>query len=374
MIFHHPLPVRPGGTSGSSVRPYRMLEAFRAVGYEVEGVVGFGPERARAIARVREQLRKGRRFDFAYAESSTMPTPLTDPHHVPVRPWMDYAFFRDLARHGVPLGVFYRDVYWRFDHYRREVPWHKRAVSVPFYRHEWQQYRRSVRHLFLPSLEMLTALPTPWPLSRVSALPPGWTGPAAESQWTAGDDTLPLFYVGGVAPPTYDLRPMVDTVARSNGIRLTLCCRPDEWRKHAREYPNVDADRVRVVHAHGEALKPLYDGAAAFLLFRRPDGYLDFAVPVKLFEALGHGLPVITSAGTGAARFVEEEGIGWVVRDEVELQALFARLRERPEDLERVRANVRTVRERHTWEARTRTVADVLAGHRGDRGEKSSSG
>jgi glycosyltransferase involved in cell wall biosynthesis len=153
---------------------------------------------------------------------------------------------------------------------------------------------------------------------------------------------------------------MVNAVNRSEGVRLTLCCRPKEWLQVAPEYPDVSGDRVRIVHAHGEALDPLYADAAAFLLFWRPNAYLDFAVPVKMFEALGRGLPIITSEDTEAARFIEEEGIGWVVKNEKELQVLFARLRDRPEEILDMRAHVLAVRERHTWQARARTVAEVL--------------
>ena len=35
MIFHHPLPINSNGKSGSQVRPYKMVEAFKNMGYKV---------------------------------------------------------------------------------------------------------------------------------------------------------------------------------------------------------------------------------------------------------------------------------------------------------------------------------------------------
>ena len=61
---------------------------------------------------------------------------------------------------------------------------------------------------------------------------------------------------------------------------------------------------VQVVHRSGAELEQLYDNADACVLFVQPDPYREFAAPVKLFEYLGHGKPVIASAGTLAAQVV----------------------------------------------------------------------
>jgi len=90
--------------------------------------------------------------------------------------------------------------------------------------------------------------------------------------------------------------------------------------------------------------------------------YLDFASPVKVFEALGYGVPIITVAGTEAGRFVEQEGIGWAVADKTELRRLIERLRDNPSELLRIRQAVQAVRWRHTWVARAQEVARVLEG------------
>lgn len=365
IVFHHPLPIVPEGASGSQVRPYRMLHAFRDLGYDVRVVAGTAAQRRRAIASVDAELRKGTRFAFAYGESSTMPTALTEPHHLPVRPFMDFAFFRRLRGAGTPVGLFYRDVHWRFDEYRRRVPWYKRAAAVTFYNYEWQLYRQSLDHLFLPSLRMAQALPSVWPEQRLSALPPGCelTEESATTDSSLAGK-LRLLYVGGVTPPHYDLKPMIDVVARTPGITLTLCCRAEEWTLASSYYGTVPGECVEVVHAMGRFLDAHYAAADAFLLYWRPDEYLDFAMPVKVLEAIGHRLPVITTAGTEAARFIEQEGVGWVVATDAELESLLSRLRTDRRPLAEKRAALKASRERNSWQARARCVAEILAPYR----------
>lgn len=41
-IFHVPNKIEETGISGSQVHPPKMLEAFRALGYEVDVVMGYG--------------------------------------------------------------------------------------------------------------------------------------------------------------------------------------------------------------------------------------------------------------------------------------------------------------------------------------------
>lgn len=363
MVFHHPLPLAHKPQAGSEVRPIRMVEAFKKLGFTVELVTGYARERRAAIRRIQRQVREGRRFDFVYSESTSMPTAMTEPHHLPLHPLLDFGFLNWMRRHGVATGWFYRDVYWRFDLYRQAVPLAKRLPAVAFYWYEWLQARRSVDHLFLPSVEMIRVLPRGWPEHKVSALPPGCEIFDGERRDARTDPTrLEVLYVGGIRPPLYDLTPLVDAVHRAGHARLTLVCRPDEWRALAGYYDRGNAHELRVVHAGGTELHSLYAQADVFAIVRKTHAYLEFAMPVKLFEALGHGVPVVTTGGTAVARFVAGEKIGWVVTDERELVNLFDSLVVNRDALVAMRERVRRVRHRHTWTDRARQVAATLTG------------
>jgi glycosyltransferase involved in cell wall biosynthesis len=359
-IFHHPFPIRPDGRSGSGVRPYRMRQAFRDTGYDVLDVSGDGRTRAAAAREALRRVRDGERFDFVYSETHTLPTLLTEAHHVPTHPNLDHGLFSALRRAGVPIGLFYRDLHWRFEQYRHASTQH-RLVAPPLYRYDWWRYRRSVDVLFLPSMEMAAHLPSPWPADRIVPLPPGVQivdDTPSLSQPSEGATPLRLFYVGGVTAPLYDLRPLFDMLGSTPAASLTLCCREDEWRRQRAGYtvpPNV-----HVVHAAGAELLPLYREADAFAILWRQNPYLSFAMPVKLFEALGHGLPVITTPGTAVSAFVRERGVGWLVDTAGSFVELASRLARDPGMLSSMRDQVRSVAQTETWEARARTVASHL--------------
>lgn len=362
VVFHHPGPVTPNGRAGSQVRPWQLLQAFREEEYEVMAVVGYGTERRRQIKTVLRALRGGRKASFVYSESRSIPTLLTETHRLPFFPAMDFQFLRAMRKAGVPVGLFYRDVFWRFHMYRTMLPLLGRALTIPLYHYDWWWYRHSVDHMFLPSFGMATHLPTPWPMDRLSALPPGTSLPDAMGEIVPPRRGRPLtmLYIGGTRPPSYDLKPLFAAVAAARNVELILCCRPDEWEGIRTYYVDSMSDRVLIVHRLGEELQELYARADIFSLLRSPHEYLDFAVPVKLFESIGHGLPILTLSGTEAARMVDEYNLGWVVSGLEEATLLLQRLQSNPSLLEEKRASVARARREHTWVARVREVAKHL--------------
>lgn len=363
MIFHHPLPLPVESTSGSRVRPLHLLAAFQELGYAVTVVAGNGTERYAAIQTIRDAVTKGERFAFLYAEPPNAPLLWLNrqqPHR-----FQEYSFWRWCRAQGIPVGLFYRDVHWRFAQFKVVTAWRKRAVLRPLYWVDWLSYYGCVDHLFLPSLAMAAHLPTRWPATRLSALPPGCiSAPLPADKAATAGAPLKLFYVGGIQPPLYDLRPMFAAVAALSGVQLTVCCRLEEWAAARADYGPFDATKIQIIHAHGEALAAYYTDADLFGLFWQPSAYLDFAMPVKVFEALGYGVPLVTTAGTETARFVASEGIGWVVDSQEALCTLLVRLRDERALVTAKQRQLAVVRQRHTWQARAQTVAEQLTAYR----------
>jgi len=377
IIFHHVHQLCLDGATGSQVRPARMLNGFRQLGFSVEVIAGDGHQRAEAIRRIKQQVVKGRNFSFLYAESSTSPSLLAEPNYLPVHPFLDFGFFYWLRRRGIPVGLFYRDVYWRFPFYRKKVARWKNAITIPLYWYDWFQYARHIDTLFLPSLEMADYLPTAWPKDRMAALPPGGdtTRNLRECETLSGvvssrKEKLRLFYVGSIDPTTaYDLSPLLESVNMSDDACLCLCCPEVQWQQYKSFYQLPDKASVQVIHRSGNDIKGYYEIADVFCIIRKPAPYLEFAMPIKLFEAIHYGLPIIANRGTLVAKFVEDEGIGWVINDTSDLQSFYSYLNANRDAVAEKRRVVEAVREKHTWRARANTVAKVLLG----RGHKSLS-
>lgn len=366
MIFHVAYRLDPEAKSASGIRPLKMRRAFEAIGYRVIEISGRHPERREQIERVREQIRGGLRVDFVYSENATAPTGLGEPVTPATSLTRDIRFLRFCRRSGIPVGLFYRDIYWNFPIYTEVLRWPMYSILRALHRRDLRGYRRAGIDVYLPSMEMAEWVPIIDP-ARFRELPPGCEirDPAPLGGAAGADAERPalrLIYVGGLGD-TYRLHESVRAIAGREGVELTICTREAEWQQREPEYRELMAPNIRVVHRSGEGLRELYDQANASLLAVEPIVYWTFAVPVKLFEYLGNGKPVLASDGSFSGRFVQDQGVGWTVPyGSEEFGELLDRLVADPAELQRVTERAREVRHEHTWEARARRVAADLAG------------
>jgi len=359
MIYHHPFPIPDKGTSGSKVRIPRMAEAFENIGFQVYIVSGFAKERKKAIEELKTNIRSGKKIEFLYSESSTSPSLISKKNIL--HPFMDYDFFKFCKNHLIPTGLYYRDIYWVFDH-NKFSPWIKGFFARKLYQYDWLGYERSVDHLFLPTSSMKTALPRDWPDPRVSELPPGCNiiKTHDRDKYNRDNHCLNLFYVGGITPPLYDLHPLFQSILNVSEVLLTVCCRDFEWEEVSHYYEPFDRNKINIVHVSGKDLIQYYQSTDIFTLVRKPDPYLNFVFPVKVFETLGHGVPILTTPGTEIAKFIAREKVGWVI-DLDQLSDFLSSIQANPQDISAKRKHIEDVRKKHTWETRARTVVETLS-------------
>ena len=283
---------------------------------------------------------------------------LTEPRHLPPHPLLDPSLMRLVRRHGVPTSLFYRDIYWVFPDYRERVGAAVAGAMSLVYRYDLAWYSRYIDRLYIPSSRMAPHVPG-FPAERMAPLPPGCqVVDGAEPRRSSGG--LHLLYIGGLGGH-YRLEECLRAVAGVPGASLTICTRAAQWRAAREQYaPLVEAadGRIDVVHGSGQELEALYERADACVLFVEPDPYRGFAAPVKLYEYLGHGKPVIASAGTLAAETVAACGAGWTPPyDAAELTGLLRRLLAAPDAVEEAAGRARQARAEHTWPRRARTVS-----------------
>lgn len=357
MVFHAPYPLDPAPRSASRQRPNKMLAAFADNGHQVHRITGNPYQRALGLRDLRRRLAAGQQVEFVYSENSTQPNLLSTSLRHGLAPLLEARIIDLCRRRGIPFGQFYRDVYWRFAESQATVPLPRRVLMQLAYRADLLVLRASHTHLFLPSMPMASIVP--FDEDRCSALPPG--APVHESTSPGG---LELLYVGGIGAG-YALDEGLRALQSVKGARLTMVVRPQEWETHRERYAPLLTERVQIVHAGSEELAEIYDRASACLLLVAPDGYRRFAVPLKLFEYLGYGKPILASEGTLAGDMVEAMGSGFTVPNaHQEIAALLHRLSEDPSLLAHAAENARRARQQNTWAMRARTVAEVLTGRR----------
>lgn len=288
-----------------------------------------------------------------------MPTSMTDKHHLPLHPLLDFGFFRFCNRNSIPVGLFYRDIYWRFEEYGKNLnPLKKHTAKLAYWFDLWV-YQRTLTKLYLPSMQMGGYVPLV-SKDKFEALPPGHLNNAViESPVT--NHKLSLFYVGGMSNH-YQLHVLFEVVREIPEIEFTLCTREAEWQAVKHEYPEL-SDNIHVIHKTGAAMEEHLKAADIAVLFVKPQEYREFASPVKLYEYIGFNKPVLASEGTLSGRFVQENKIGWTVPyTNKALKEFLQLLLANPYMLEKAKESLGAVSLQHSWLARAEQVAKGLSG------------
>lgn len=361
VIFHHPLPLNNNAKSASGIRPIKMLSAFKDLGCRVDLVTGYSDERKRCIRNIMDNVSDGVVYNFVYSESSTMPTILSDTHHLPLNPLLDYGFFLFCKKNNIPISLFYRDIYWAFDNYGDGINSIKSAMAKLAYRFDLWVYQKTVTKLYLPSLEMGDYVPYV-SSNRFSALPPGHVSPKATRQPVPDLRRRPLklFYVGGMSSH-YQMHELFIAITRLPSIELTICTRESEWISVRHEYPDLTSN-IRIVHLSGVEMEEYLQSCDIAVLFVKPQEYREFASPVKLYEYVGFQKPIIASEGTLAGRFVKENGIGWSLPYNIDsISVLLQTLVNNPDIFESIYDNLQQVAPLHSWKSRAEQVIKDLS-------------
>ncbi len=360
-IFHIPNHIDLTSKSGSSVRPQKMIQAFREIGYDVDCVMGYGSERKAAIRTIKQNIRNGVQYDFMYSESSTMPTLLTEKNHLPLYPTLDFGFMKFCKKHGIKIGLFYRDIQWKFDVYTKAVSKQKQWISLPMYRYDLNCYTKLLDKFYLPSLTLKRYLSEYQALlERADVLPPGCNEVNLSSNPSVQTDfSLPLriFYVGGISG-IYDLEMFLRAVSSIPQVEVVLCCREAEWKQESHRYQTYMTSRVKVVHASGDQLTQYYEWADICCVFAGKGEYMSIAMPIKLFEYIGYEKPMIGTAGTASGEFITEHNIGWCVNyDENDLKRCIDGILNDPTQIEAKKEKIRQIKSHHKWTSRAQKVA-----------------
>ena len=207
--------------------------------------------------------------------------------------------------------------------------------------------------MYLPTEEMYQYLRDEIPFRIIDVLPPGCKIQNLEKE---NEMDLTLLYVGGIGEQ-YQIHKILEVVSKMKRIKFLLCCRQTEWEKEKIEYEQYLTNNIEIHHKSGKELELLYRRADIGMVYFKPDFYREFAMPYKVFEYLGHGIPIISSTCTAAGKFVEEEKIGWTINyDSKELEKLLLILTTSSDEILQKSARCREILKKNTWEERAKKV------------------
>lgn len=360
-LVYYPFPIAKNPNSGSKIRPIRMIESFKEYGeknkIEIITISGESSERKKQINHFLKNTNL-QDVNGCYVENQTIPFWLTNDNHLPTHPFMDRNFFKTLRQHGIPIGLFYRDVYWKFDDILLNQNF-KTKVMKYLYEREEAIYNKYVDVLFLPSMEMDKHVNI---ANKTVELPPG--GPMhKEDLKNRKHKELKAIYVGGISE-RYGVRLLLESIHLVNKqirLPLTLVCREHELIQLPDELKNlIEADFIHVIHASGDQLLPHYQDASFGIIPILRGQYNDFAIPVKLFEYLSNQLPVVATNLPAQSRIIRNDKLGIVSNDNpTEFSNALLSMCENYSELREIA--YKHFIEKHTWLQRATTVIETLS-------------
>ena len=359
-IFHYPHPVLDKPGIGSTLRPNQMRAAFERIGYQVDEISGYGTERKKKIAIIKRNIQYGVQYDFVYSESVNIPMLLTDHDHLPRHPFMDFSFFRFCKKNGIPVGLFYRDMHWKFPVYLEQVALWKQRITLPLFRYDLKMYRKYVDILYVPSVQMGELIPH----NMIKPLPPGGVERPDVMERRASkqqkNGCLRVFYVGNVMG-VYDITNFCKAVSEAENVYLTICTPETSWKEMQKHYAPYMSDRIQVVHKSSDELQSYYEEADVFCCCLKNNAYTCLAMPIKSFESISYGVPVMVTEGIAVGELITQTDSGWVVQNSVQAYAaLLTRLRDNTDEVQKKTKNVLKIAKEHTWESRARQVSAEL--------------
>ncbi len=363
-IFYLPYKLDEHGMGARMLRPRKMIQAFRDIGYEVYVIEGYSTARRQQIKDIKRRIEGGERYDFMYTESHTEPTLLTNPNHLPTHPFLDFGFFNYVRKKGIKIGLFYCDIYWKFDSYGRELPAWKRRGALLAYGLDIQQYKKHLSRFYVPDLKLCSYLNEAKLSGMAAELPPGADNLIVESkkydQRDFSQEPLTVFYVGGLGNQ-YQIAQLVKAVQQTENTRLILCCREAEWEKEKLNLQPYICQRVQIVHKNADELEPFYQQADICSLLFKKDIYREMAKPFKAYEYLAHEIPVLSTKGTAIGDFVEKNDIGWSISfDADEISKTLQEIIKNPACLVKKIDNCRETKTTNLWTSRAEQVVKDL--------------
>lgn len=346
------IPLNEAPKSGSSVRPQKMKEAFETKNMVVKSFGGINNNirlRRKTVSEIKELLKRWRP-DACYIE----------PPSGPMFYLGDVLLIKRIHKMGIPISIFYRDAYWKYPEYINEKKLSfkdciKQKIIKLMQMYQLRVFEKNIDLIYFPSISMVREFDCP----HKDALPPGGIVPNVKDK-TELSNPLQFIFVGGAARNygTFLTLEAFEMLNKSGvKAKVIYVCPEFQWKNLG-----IDQDKysewLEVIHTSGdENLKPLYERADVALLTAPRTFYRDIAVPIKIYEYISYLKPILVTDCTETARIVEDNHVGWVTKDDI--SSVFHKLAElcdNPEEIIRIRENMKEARNNNLWSSRAEKV------------------
>lgn len=347
------------GASGSSMRPKKMYNAFINQGYDVkllECQQNRSRERKRKVCEVLKWL-ENNTADFCYIESPSGP----------IFHKADLNLIKKVHEMNIPIGYFCRDAFWLFKDKMRDVPFFKRNAIIWLNKRAIKTIRENVDIVYLPTesgIELFNFAH----FKRMGLLPPASECNLNSNGAIQRKCQHTCIYVGAVSEVdgTFDLLhafKLLNSTMQHEKYRLILVARQAEWKKICDEFdePIDNNEWLSVYHTSQDELANLYNRSDIAIIPRKANKYIDISMPIKLFEYMGYGKPIISTERLETAKIIRKYKCGIICEDGVDglvnaIKAFYADAQLRDE----LYRNVQIAARENRWESRVEKVTNDL--------------
>lgn len=330
------------GKWGPTVRIGHLRDELSRL-VQLDVVDGYRGPRRLAVARSTLSGRL-RRLAGIYVESSSFLPAETD-----------LAFLALARALGVPVLTYIRDAYQLFpDDYAADSV--RRRLGAVAFRPMIGALRVVSNRLAFPTRGLAEAVLGRRAVDAV-LLPPGSPTPVEVPRAASANR---LLFVGDARLPVHGADRLIAAVdrARSFGapVELTIVSRSGQ------EPPRPHPEWLRVVRAEGDAIHALLPDVLATVIPRPRSPYNDLALPVKLFDYLSYGRPLLVTDCREQADVVRTADAGLVVDDDVDALArgVAALTSADRAQLERWSSNAAVAAAEASWASRARRIVTLL--------------
>ena len=330
-----------GGMWGPTARITRLRNELARLA-DLDVIDGYRARRRPSLWRYALAGRQ-RGLDGIYVESSTF---------LPAE--SDIAFLGLSRALGIPVLTYIRDAYQLFpEYYPRDTL--KRRFGATAFLPAIRAMRAASSDLAFPTAGLAEAVLGPG--ANPILLPPGAPPPVDVPRSRAASRIL---YVGDARLPPHGADRLISAVEIARragaGVELDVVCRPGQ--EPGPPHPTW----LRVHRAEGEAIHALLPDVLATAIPRPRNRYNDLALPIKLFDYLSYGRPLLVTDCLEQAHLVTEADAGIVTRDDpAAIADAIVRLAEAPsEQLEQWSSNATAAARAASWEDRARRIVNIL--------------
>jgi hypothetical protein len=351
IIFHYPGPLFTSTDTGEKKRPKKILEAFQSLNYDVTILTGHYQERYTQFQKIKNQISK---FDFIYSENSNMPLSTTGKSKIPNLNSVDYQLFKLAKDANVPSGVFIRDVFWLVKETVKEKGLFKQVIGKILFNHEINHYRNCNSVFFIPADPFKTFLASS-KHQNFSLLPPG--AELINFKKNEPSAITKFVYVGSCKPPVYQVTNGFQNILNCPNTHLTIISRANEH-ESIKSTLVAKQNNLTIISASDLPLSEILQKQDIGLACIDQNEYWGLTIPIKIYDYIGHQMPILTFNNGETAKLIKTNQLGWVLENAIEIPNFIKNLT--PFEITQKSAVVKNYLKQNTWVDRAKYISTIL--------------